>query len=732
VRLARLASSPSTGGRPPADSRGPAPLRPPGARLGAAVLVAAADAALAQARCAAARTKRPRGLAGSLCTCSPCGRRQQLRTLFTNPLPPPPTPHPPPPTPHPRHHHPAVRPALRRHRPPLRRPGGTLRPPRGGAQPAARERAAVRGWGPWGGGYGPPWRCSTCRARKSGGEGPGGQEEPQGLHRIAFVQAPARRALLTCKPKARSQQPAVRPRPAPRPRETLLRREYAAALQLVNDAAPDGAKIGYVAWGEGAGPRARSAAALPSPSVALAARLQLPRPPFTPPLRHPTSPSTAAPQTLRATPSSRVRTSWWSCRRWSTPRWTSRVPGGGAWAAGGRCWLAGNGRWKGQGLRSSNAAGRLRGWPRRKSLTIACGRSPPPPPGVYVHGPDTCPVCAPAVARRFEALAAAMAAAPGGRLIRQKRRRPAGGAGAGSRTPPGTPPPQQQAQQQAQRARGQAAQGLEAAYLQQRYFRSRPGRAPTPSGGAVAPPAASPPPPSPPGAGAQPRSAVPGGAAAATAHRAFCCTQEPEGGEAGEQRLPLAARRRRAAAPAPPPPPHARPKGCALGPVTRLQSGVLRTNCVDCLDRTNVAQFAFGLAVSATDAPLASVQGLRQGLASSRPARPPNPSRLDAPLLPSLLPPGLRPAAFVAGPRRWPRRRRRLHRGVPPHGAVRGHGPHAGAAGGSRWGAALGCGVGPGRGHQAAFHLMGLYEAMGHTLALQVGLPGARASGSLE
>lgn len=28
----------------------------------------------------------------------------------------------------------------------------------------------------------------------------------------------------------------------------------------------------------------------------------------------------------------------------------------------------------------------------------------------------------------------------------------------------------------------------------------------------------------------------------------------------------------------------------------RLQSGVLRTNCIDCLDRTNVAQYAYGLA----------------------------------------------------------------------------------------------------------------------------------------
>ena len=29
-------------------------------------------------------------------------------------------------------------------------------------------------------------------------------------------------------------------------------------------------------------------------------------------------------------------------------------------------------------------------------------------------------------------------------------------------------------------------------------------------------------------------------------------------------------------------------------PEPHLQQGVLRTNCIDCLDRTNVAQFAFG------------------------------------------------------------------------------------------------------------------------------------------
>lgn len=32
------------------------------------------------------------------------------------------------------------------------------------------------------------------------------------------------------------------------------------------------------------------------------------------------------------------------------------------------------------------------------------------------------------------------------------------------------------------------------------------------------------------------------------------------------------------------------------GAAPRFQSGVLRTNCIDCLDRTNVAQYAYGLA----------------------------------------------------------------------------------------------------------------------------------------
>ncbi|WIA32520.1 hypothetical protein OEZ86_003334 [Tetradesmus obliquus] len=38
------------------------------------------------------------------------------------------------------------------------------------------------------------------------------------------------------------------------------------------------------------------------------------------------------------------------------------------------------------------------------------------------------------------------------------------------------------------------------------------------------------------------------------------------------------------------------PKQRHFAPTTKLQRGVLRTNCIDCLDRTNVAQFAYGLA----------------------------------------------------------------------------------------------------------------------------------------
>lgn len=38
------------------------------------------------------------------------------------------------------------------------------------------------------------------------------------------------------------------------------------------------------------------------------------------------------------------------------------------------------------------------------------------------------------------------------------------------------------------------------------------------------------------------------------------------------------------------------PPACWQGEQVQLQHGVLRTNCIDCLDRTNVAQFAYGLA----------------------------------------------------------------------------------------------------------------------------------------
>lgn len=37
-------------------------------------------------------------------------------------------------------------------------------------------------------------------------------------------------------------------------------------------------------------------------------------------------------------------------------------------------------------------------------------------------------------------------------------------------------------------------------------------------------------------------------------------------------------------------------KDSSSGQAPQYQSGVLRTNCIDCLDRTNVAQYAYGLA----------------------------------------------------------------------------------------------------------------------------------------
>lgn len=38
-----------------------------------------------------------------------------------------------------------------------------------------------------------------------------------------------------------------------------------------------------------------------------------------------------------------------------------------------------------------------------------------------------------------------------------------------------------------------------------------------------------------------------------------------------------------------------RVKYCLQNPQIQFQRGVVRTNCIDCLDRTNVAQFALGL-----------------------------------------------------------------------------------------------------------------------------------------
>jgi hypothetical protein len=39
-----------------------------------------------------------------------------------------------------------------------------------------------------------------------------------------------------------------------------------------------------------------------------------------------------------------------------------------------------------------------------------------------------------------------------------------------------------------------------------------------------------------------------------------------------------------------------REKSPVTGRKAQFQHGVLRTNCIDCLDRTNVAQYAYGLA----------------------------------------------------------------------------------------------------------------------------------------
>jgi hypothetical protein len=55
------------------------------------------------------------------------------------------------------------------------------------------------------------------------------------------------------------------------------------------------------------------------------------------------------------------------------------------------------------------------------------------------------------------------------------------------------------------------------------------------------------------------------------------------------------------------------PKQRHFAPQTRLQQGVLRTNCIDCLDRTNVAQFAYGLAAFGRQLAALGVLGDEEG-----------------------------------------------------------------------------------------------------------------------
>jgi hypothetical protein len=55
------------------------------------------------------------------------------------------------------------------------------------------------------------------------------------------------------------------------------------------------------------------------------------------------------------------------------------------------------------------------------------------------------------------------------------------------------------------------------------------------------------------------------------------------------------------------------PKQRHFAPQTRLQQGVLRTNCIDCLDRTNVAQFAYGLAAFGRQLAALGVLGEEEG-----------------------------------------------------------------------------------------------------------------------
>ncbi|KFM27909.1 Polyphosphoinositide phosphatase [Auxenochlorella protothecoides] len=79
-----------------------------------------------------------------------------------------------------------------------------------------------------------------------------------------------------------------------------------------------------------------------------------------------------------------------------------------------------------------------------------------------------------------------------------------------------------------------------------------------------------------------------------------CARAAPDGGEGGAGERDSGA----AAAAAPP-----------SSPSLRLQSGVLRTNCIDCLDRTNLAQFAAGLSALGRQLAALGLSGSARGLA---------------------------------------------------------------------------------------------------------------------
>lgn len=111
------------------------------------------------------------------------------------------------------------------------------------------------------------------------------------------------------------------------------------------------------------------------------------------------------------------------------------------------------------------------------------------------------------------------------------------------------------------------------------------------------------------------------------------------------------------------------------GTAARQQHGVLRTNCIDSLDRTNVAQFSFGMLALGQQLHALGISGALP--ASVHAACPSYSCGLYS--LPLLTPASLllRPASparrvGVAGPRQQP--------GAPADGCVGGHGTHASTA----------------------------------------------------